>query len=281
MSYQEFRPPVRAAAKDPGPDAGDVTAWVREMRRLAALPLTRCEARMAAPRLAMWEALVVAAVLDAAALGAFALELCAVPGSGQFVWFVRIAVGAALAPVVLSLVWAVALGAAGLAGEREADTLDSLLLTPMDRRELLWAKLLGRTAPPRRLMVAGIPAYLAGAAALLVLPLLEPGRGGGWGAGAVSLATATAILALAAVALSWLVLFFQLHAAAAAALCLSARFRRTLTTGIATYAAILIPAALFLFSAGFGSLIWAMTLGPAMFKELVRDFDEVALGRDA
>ncbi len=255
---------------------------LQELRRFAATPMGRYEAR-ASWRQSRRATYAAAGLIDI--LAALALVLALIPqppDSGALPSLEGLAQGVAytsLAVLVLApMLWSISLSASAIAGERETGTLEALLLTPMDRRTLLWAKLLGRTDPPRRFMLATAPAYLC-CLAVIWLSLLTFG-GTGNSAWQRSWLTTVVCLLLAALAtvLLWGILFYQMHATAAAGLWFSSKYQRTWTASLVTYAAILGPTVLLFGCGGIISLAWPMALGPALFGELVGKFDRRALG---
>jgi ABC-type Na+ efflux pump permease subunit len=68
--------------------------------------------------------------------------------------------------------WAAMAAGAGIAEEREKDTLPLLLLTRLTRLELVATKMAGRLAPSFLLMLTGLPLILGGARVVDLSPLL-------------------------------------------------------------------------------------------------------------
>jgi hypothetical protein len=256
---------------------------LRELKQFAATPLCRREAAAARgpTRKGMF---VFAAFLDVMAAWMLNYVIGLPPGSedvwasfsqgGVVGWAALILAVIAVVP----LVWALGLSASAISGEREERTLDALLMTTLDRRTLLWAKLLGRTRPPRRFLLATIPAYLC--SAVIMMPGLVHIFLGSAHAGEIDAVLAIALTAAAAI-LAWAVLFFNLHAAAAVGLWFSARYRRTLTAFFMAAFAIFAPAAGLVFACcGAVLLAWPLLLGPSLFDELADSLDERVLGRE-
>lgn len=161
-----------------GPGSIRGVPTVAELQRFAATPMARYESRAAAGRPARIGLYCAAGLLDLAA-GVLLILMCSPHDQEDVLTSFSasvLVVGALLLLVVLVLVpmvWSVGLSAAAIAGEREHGTLEGLLLTPLDRRALLWAKLIGRTDPPRQFMLATVPAYLCSVACLGLLLFAE------------------------------------------------------------------------------------------------------------
>ena len=258
-----------------------------EIQRFAATPMARYESRAAAARPARIGLYCVAGLLDLAA-GALLVARCFARDReddlAPFGDSVLVAGALVLLAILVfvPMVWSVGLSAAAIAGERERGTLEALLLTPLDRRTLLWAKLIGRTNPPRHFMLATVPAYLCSAACLTLVLLVPDQRGSGGDQQASALVvTIEVLLATAAAVAIWGILFYQMHAAAAAGLWFSSKYHHVWTASLVTYLAIIGPTVLLVGCGGIVSLAWPMVLGPALFDELVTRFDERALGPDA
>jgi ABC-type Na+ efflux pump permease subunit len=260
-------------------------ATIAELRQFAATPLGRYEARSSWHR-ARLATYATAVILNLLAAGACILVLWPQTPDDSPPSHASIAMLAAsmiLAVLVLTpMISSIGLSASAITGERESGTLEALLLAPLDRRTLLWAKLLGRTAAPRRFMLTTVPAYLCSSAVVVIYLGLSFGsarhgdRGGWFWLGTIL----CVLLAALAVALIWGIIFYQMHAVAAVGLWFSSKYRRSWTATLLTYLAVLGPTVVLVGFGGILSLVWPMVLGPALFSELVALFDERALGPD-
>jgi hypothetical protein len=268
------------------PDSIRRVPTVAELKRYAATPLCRYESRIAAGGRSRIMIYGLGLALDAAAFWVFAGTAAraveggpeAIDGYGDAYGGWALLILALLA--VLPTLWSIGLSASAIAGERENGTFEALLLTPLDRRTLLWAKLLGRTAAPRRFMLATAPAYLCSAATVSVYLLADSGRRESSWPWFWPVMALYVLLAALAVALIWGILFYQMHAVAAVGLWFSSKYQRTWTASVLTYLAVIGPTVLLCGCGTIISLAWPMVLGPALFDELVWKFDARALGPD-
>lgn len=244
-----------------------------ELRAFADGPLGRREARAAASLPRMIARYALAGGLDVTAILALLVRLGLAGAEPEWPNIVLLIVAALLA--LLPVMEAVGFAATAIAGDRAADTLEALVMTPMDRREIVWAKLLGRTAPVRQFMLAAAPAYLACGAAMFAAMLMskrEPFE-------PLLMLVAVAI-GMAAAAAWWALIFLQAHCLAAAALYCSARIRAPWLAALAAYALAFGPQLALTATCCFAMLApaYPFVIGPLLFDALVKNFDAYALG---
>ncbi len=244
-----------------------------KLREIMRRPLCRHEMRMAIGPAAMVVLYVLAGLIDLAGLWA----LCSgelLDGSGTWLdpGASLIAAWAASGVTVLVAILLVpALMASAVAGERERGTLDALVLTPVDRYELVWAKLLGRTQPVRRFLLAAAPGCSAGV--MVVVMHLTHGSADIADIAASGMAGVLWLVLLGAFGTAgfWALLAGQVFCLAGIALYVSARARRKLTAGLMAYAVLL---AYITYTIGLMALSLA---GPILLDRVVKKFDEYAL----
>jgi ABC-type Na+ efflux pump permease subunit len=232
------------------------------MRETVRSPLCRHETR-AAVKATRGKAVHVAAMaVNACAIGILAAAVRADPLWAAIVtvllgWSV---LGFIVAAATLTVVWQ---SAASIAGEKEANTLEHLVLTPLDRRELIMAKLIGRTAPVRTFLGLAFPAVLAGTAALVI---------GYYGQGNFDLLRML-IAALVTAAIAWGVLLGTVHCVAGGALKSSERHKTVLSAGAEAYAMfVILPSCV-----GLLGLITAPMMGIGGLHDAINDFDKHVL----
>jgi ABC-type transport system involved in multi-copper enzyme maturation permease subunit len=250
-------------------------ASLRELRAFARSPLVRREARATRSLPHLLGLYLLAGGLDIVAILALARLLSSNgPGHGGAPKWVGTATSLACTILVfLPQLAAIGFASTAIVGDRIEDTLEALVMTPLDRREIVWAKLLGRTVPLRRFMLVAAPAYVA-CSALGVLLLFDASNAG-LGTLPDSLFACYTILMLAG--LAWAVLFIQAHYAAMVALYFSARVRRPWAAAMTAYALVLVPQVPLLCCFGLG-IILPFLMGSVCFDRLVSRFDSYALG---
>jgi ABC-type Na+ efflux pump permease subunit len=160
-----------------------------------------------------------------------------------------------------------------IAGEKVDGTLESLMLTPVNRGDLLWAKLLARTGPVRVFMYAASPAFAACAATLAVL-VARDGPSGPEAAVVLVFAGGCALLAAAA---WWGVVFLEAHCAGAVALYCSGWGATPLKASLLAYPLVFLPALLLGCLYGVG-ILFPLVAGPILLAELNRKLDRFVLG---
>ena len=151
-----------------------------------------------------------------------------------------------------------------LAREKERGTMEALVITPLSRRTIVWAKLLGGTAPARWFMWAVAPVCPLSAITLFYTVAVPVGFDRFWGW--------PVWIGLLAV-LSWAVVFLVMHFAAAVMLYCSAKAGSTLAAYIrGTIVGFCLPVCL-----GYAAPVYYFVLGWVLFGKLVKNFDEYAL----
>lgn len=174
---------------------------------------------------------------------------------------------------LLLMVLAVGQTSRAIVGDREAGTLDALVLTPLGRRELVWAKFLGRTRPLRRFMLASAPAYVICYLAV-GLGLVADSMGSEHADPAFLYdLLGFGMLALAGIIVGWFLILAQIHCMAAVSLYISARARSSLTAGLWAYGVVVLAA----FCIGLPAVVALFILGPILLRDLVRNFDKYVL----
>ena len=254
--------------------------FLLELRAIAGGPLGRREALAAAPTSRMIARYAFAGILDLAAGLALVMMISSKNNSSRMETPIIITLIVATILLLLPLFSAVGLAATAIAGDRAEDTLEALVLTPMDRREIVWAKLLGRTVPVRRFMIAAAPAFLA-CAEVPVLAIIYS-SGISWtetNSDALVMVLALAVGAVVAAA-AWLLIFMEAHCAAAIALYCSARISKPWLAAATAYALVFAPPLLLLLSCycSWLALAYPFVLGPLLFDSLLKNFDAYALG---
>jgi hypothetical protein len=183
----------------------------------------------------------------------------------------------AAAVTLAPLVAAVGMMIPAMAGEKSDGTLQALMLTPVSRRELLWAKLLGRMRPVRRMMFWCLPANFCCLAVTGHLVWEVPADCGAFHllTYALLLATVSTTLAVLWAALTVL----QAHAIGAMTLYCSARASGPLSAQVWSLVVVFVPTVV-LGCCGYGlpAIVYHMIAGPVMFTELVRNLDRFVLG---
>jgi ABC-type Na+ efflux pump permease subunit len=163
-----------------------------------------------------------------------------------------------------------------MAGEKADGTLESLMLAPVSRREVLWGKLIGRMTPVRRFMRASIPAFLLSTQCVTLTIGLNAAEGLHDGVAEAMVLMIFVVVGLAAAAVFWCLLLVDVHCAAAITLYCSARARGPVTASMAAYAAVFIPP--IVMSCGYGAgLLYHFFAGPIMFSELIRNLDKFTI----
>lgn len=250
---------------------------LRFLRRVAATRLARREAWVAAGRGGMIAYYCLAGVLDLVAGAALLGGLLV--GGDVLGGPIMATVCVALVMSLLPLVSAAGLLAPAMSAEREEGTLEALVLTPMERRDLVWGKLLGRAAPLRRFLLAAAPAFVCcgemvtlRASADIIPGAVSPGDKlltyGLFGS-----------LGLLGAALWWLLVMVEAHCVGAIALFFSAKCRRSWAASLATYGvAFALPVTVGCCSYGLMSLPFHLIVGPVLLAELVGRFDHYAIG---
>ncbi|MHC4916316.1 MAG: ABC transporter permease subunit [Planctomycetota bacterium] len=247
--------------------------FIGHIREVMAGPLCRHEARMASRPRAMAVYYGLAGLFDAGGLLAMVLTALGLGGDVGADVIVILSVGAGVTGT--SVAAAVALMIPAMAGEKENGTLEAMLLTSVSRRALLWGKLMGRTAPVRRMLVAAFPAFLwCGVSLLLRMGggPYEYGRSGG------VLAVYGCMGAMGAVAW-WVLTLIAAHCAAAAALYFSARAKSPLTATATTGLGVLAPPLALGCCYGIGA-VYLFVAGPILFSELIRSLDKFTIGQE-
>ena len=231
--------------------------------------LGRHEARLACRRGQMAFYYGLAALADLAAL--LGILLLAARPERPEVGLV-VALGTLAVAVGLPVASAVGLMIPARAGEKADGTLEALMLTPVSRREVLWAKLVGRMRPARCFLAAAAPAY--------ALCGLAPAVAGAAGTADPGEAAIIAVLGgaagLLAAGLLWLVVLADSHCAAAVTLYCSAWAGSPLKATVAAAAAVLAPPVVLSCCYGLG-LPYHFIAGPVMFSELVRNLDRFTI----
>jgi ABC-type transport system involved in multi-copper enzyme maturation permease subunit len=231
--------------------------------------LGRHEARMACRRghIAFYYGL--AGLADLAAL--MAVLLLTVPGFGREVGIV-VAVATLATVALLPVASAVGLLIPAMAGEKADGTLEALMLTPVSRREILWAKLVGRMRPVRCFLAAAAPAYaLCGLTPALAAAAQasDPGEAAG-------IAILGGFAGLLVAALLWLAVLADSHCAAAVTLYCSAWAGSPIKATMIAAFAVLAPPVVLSCCYGLG-LPYHFIAGPVMFSELVRNLDRFTI----
>ncbi len=217
-----------------------------------------------------------ALLVDLAACVVLVIEVCAMGdrGGGEIGAAMTILGVLAVAPVFA----AVAVMIPAMAGEKQDGTLESLMLAPVSRREVLWAKLLGRMAVVRRFMWAALPAYVFSCVTItfgMSLKFIDVDTGSGETAGILLFFIVLGVVL--AVGL-WSGVLVDAHCAAAMALYCSARARNPLTASALAYTVVFVPAVVMSCCYGAG-LPYHFVAGPIMFSELVRNLDRFTIER--
>lgn len=250
-------------------------AFLPELRAFARSPLARREARAAGSLQQLIGLFFLAGGLDLSAILALAAQFPPADRDGgappDWPGVVLFVVGAVL--VLLPQLEAVGFASTAIVGDRAEDTLEALVMTPMDRREIVWAKLLGRTAPVRRFMIAAAPACVA-CGALPVMSILRDDMK----FDDLSVWILGIGIALVLAGVAWAVLLVQAHCAAAVALYCSARIRQPWLATLAAYGLAIGPQLALSCCCALLGFAVPFVMAAILFDRLVKNFDGYALG---
>jgi hypothetical protein len=244
--------------------------FVDHIRGVLSGPLCRHEARMAGRPRAMAVYYGLSLFFDAAALAGLAMT---VSGYGRDAGAdAAVFLGTAALVTLTGVAAATGLMIPAIAGERANGTLEAMLLTSVSRRALLWAKLMGRTYPVRRMLVASFPAFLwCGVALFMKMGLGSEDDVISWGRLAV-LGAIGGTMALG----WWAAVLLASHCAAAGALYFSGRARGPLTATLGAGLGVLAPPLVLGCCYGVG-VVYVFVAGPVFFSELIRNLDRFTI----
>jgi ABC-type Na+ efflux pump permease subunit len=236
--------------------------------------LGKHEARMASKPVHRYFIRGAALLLDLAAAAVLVIAVSSInDAGGGGVGAAMIILGVLAAAPIFA---AVAVMIPAMAGEKQNGTLESLMLAPVSRTELLWAKLLGRMATVRGFMWAALPAFVFCCVTItfrISLSVIDADIS--TGATAAILLIFMALGAALAVGL-WIGVLVDAHCAAAMALYCSARTRSPVTASVLAYTVVFVPAVAMSCCYGAG-LPYHFVAGPIMFSELVRNLDRLTI----